>query len=163
MSATSSALELQGHKTTSLAHKLQQTVNEVTRMRTSLYGESSGASGEVDSGGATGAGGSATGAGTVGSAGGCWKLRTCVPVVHVRACATKRASCPQAPGAPASSLSARLSSLESSACELASRLACKAEEGAVREAERRLANLGRQVSEPCCHVALEVHSRGAVA
>lgn len=47
-------------------------------------------------------------------------------------------------GAPLS-LTARLGSLEANACELASRIACKADEGVVREAERRLAALGRQV------------------
>eukprot|EP00967_Tisochrysis_lutea_P118534 scaffold192678_cov16-Tisochrysis_lutea.AAC.2 len=49
------------------------------------------------------------------------------------------------PGAPLS-LTARLSGLEAGASELAARVACKADEGAVREAERRLAALGRQVT-----------------
>jgi len=48
------------------------------------------------------------------------------------------------------SLTARLGALEASASEMAARMASKADDGAVREAERRLAVLGRQVRAPAC-------------
>ena len=56
MSATGSALELHSHKTGSFSHKLQQTVADLGRLRSMVYGD-------VGSSGGSGGGGGPEGGG----------------------------------------------------------------------------------------------------